>query len=257
MRLPGAPVTLKTKYAYHALLWLLDPDLVLDVGSMDGADSKRFRRVLPRAGIVAFEGNPHNHAAMVADPGIAGSGIRVVNTLVSDSEGESGFFVQRPQAGSEKFNRGVSSLTRREQAGAMVEEVRLPTVRLDAFLFREYPAAARIALWIDVEGHAFSAMEGLRGVRERVKLVHVEVERMAIWPGQKTEAEVLALAQDMGLMAIAQSAGAVQHDLILVEHDWYAARRPSVDAMLQLCGLSGPAVSRVLGWIAGCRAMLQ
>jgi hypothetical protein len=26
---------LKTKYAFHALLWLLEPDLVLDIGSME------------------------------------------------------------------------------------------------------------------------------------------------------------------------------------------------------------------------------
>jgi hypothetical protein len=52
------PVVLKTKYAYHALLWLLQPEVVLDVGSMDGSDSKRFRKLLARAEIVAFEGDP-------------------------------------------------------------------------------------------------------------------------------------------------------------------------------------------------------
>mgnify|MGYP007059420915 CR=1 FL=1 len=38
------PPVLKTKYAFHALAWLLEPDVVLDIGSMDGADSKRFRQ---------------------------------------------------------------------------------------------------------------------------------------------------------------------------------------------------------------------
>jgi hypothetical protein len=48
------PVVLKTKYAFHALLWLLNPDVALDIGSMDGADSKRFRTLLKKSDLVAL-----------------------------------------------------------------------------------------------------------------------------------------------------------------------------------------------------------
>ena len=61
------PIILKTKYAFHLLLAFLKPDVVLDVGSMDGADSKRFAKLVPGASIVAFEGNPYNYRAMIAD----------------------------------------------------------------------------------------------------------------------------------------------------------------------------------------------
>ena len=61
------PVILKTKYAFHLLAAFLKPEVILDIGSMDGADSKRFARVVPKARIVAFEGNPYNYQAMCAD----------------------------------------------------------------------------------------------------------------------------------------------------------------------------------------------
>ncbi len=244
------PAVLKTKYAYHALLWLLQPEVVFDVGSMDGSDSKRFRKLLARADIVAFEGNPYNYRAMLEDRELGRSRIKVVNSLVSDSEGERSFFVQRPLAGAGHFNRGTSSLTRRDEDGGIAEEVLLDAVRIDSFLAREYPKSSTVALWIDVEGHAYSVLEGMSGAKDRVKLVHVEVETSEIWPDQKIEADVLRLAASMDLVPIARGAGTVQRDLILANRAWYEAKRLRIHAMLQLCRWSGPAVSKLLGWLS-------
>ena len=242
------PAVLKTKYTYHALLWLLQPDVVLDVGSMDGSDSKRFRTLLARADIVAFEGNPFNYRAMLEDPEIACKRIRVVNRLVSDIEGERAFFVQRPVQDAGYYNRGTSSLTRRDEEGLTTEEVRLDAVRIDSFLERDYPMSSNVALWVDVEGHAYSVLEGMGGAKDRVKLVHVEVETSQVWPGQKVEADVLRLAAGMDYIALACGAGAVQRDLILASRAWYTANRGRIHAMLRLAKLSGPALSRILGW---------
>lgn len=251
------PVVLKTKYAFHALLWLLEPEVVLDVGSLDGSDSKRFRRLLPDAELVAFEGNPYNFRAMLDDPDIARARIRVVNNLVSDSAGPRSFFVQRPLPDAGAFNRGVSSLTRRELDGASVDEVRLDAVRIDGFLARDYPGASRVALWIDVEGHAYSVLEGIGAAAARIRLAHVEVEATEVWPGQKLEPEVLGLAAELGLVPIARSKGETQRDFILVNREWYASRRTAIRVLLRLCAGSGPAVSRVLGWISGARRILR
>ena len=242
------PAVLKTKYAYHALLWLLRPDVVLDVGSMDGSDSKRFRTLLARADIVAFEGNPFNYRAMLEDPEIARKRIRVVNRLVSDTEGERAFFVQRPAQDAGHYNRGTSSLTRRDEEGLTTEEVRLDAVRIDSFLERDYPMSSNVALWVDVEGHAYSVLEGMSGAKDRVKLVHVEVETAEVWPGQKVEADVLRLAVGMDYIALACGANVVQRDVILANRAWYTANRGRIHAMLRLAKLSGPALSRILGW---------
>ncbi|MEO8165121.1 MAG: FkbM family methyltransferase [Betaproteobacteria bacterium] len=242
------PTVLKTKYAYHALLWLLQPEVVLDVGSMDGSDSKRFRRLLSRAELVAFEGNPFNFRAMVEDRDIDRVRIRVVNNLVSDTEGVRSFFVQRPLSSAGHYNRGTSSLTLRDEDGLTTEEVRLEAVRVDSFLDRDYPMSSSIALWIDVEGHAYSVLEGMSGAKDRVKLVHVEVETSQVWPGQKIESDVLRLAATMGYVPLACGSNAVQRDFILASNAWYAAKRGHIHTLLRLAKLSGPALSRILEW---------
>jgi FkbM family methyltransferase len=242
------PVVLKTKYAFQGLLWLLQPDAILDVGSMDGSDSKRFRTLLPRTDIVAFEGNPYNYGAMLDDVEIGSKRIGVLNKLVSDTEGHRSFFVQRPPAGERCFNRGTSSLTRRDEEGLVSEEVCLEAVRVDSFLAQEYPLASRVALWIDVEGHAYSVIESIRGAKDRVKLMHVEVETEEVWAGQKVEGDVLRLAADLDYILVARGANAVQRDVIFANRAWYMASRTRIDTILCLARLSGPAVSRILAW---------
>ena len=247
------PVVLKTKYAFHALLWLLEPDLVLDIGSQDGADSKRFRKLLPQAELVAFEGNPGHIDAMREDAEIGRRRIRVVHSLVSETQGKRSFFLQRPVAGAQHFNRGTSSLTRRDENEAIAEEVLLDSVRIETFLAREYPKSLNVALWLDAEGHTYSVLEGMSGTRDQVKLVHAEVETSEIWPKQKIEADVLRLAASMDLVPIAHGADALQRDLILAKQGWYEANRFRIHCMLQLCRCSGPALSRFLGWWASSR----
>lgn len=177
------PLVLRTKYAFHTLLWLLDPDVILDVGSMDGSDSKKFKRLVPKAEVVAFEGNPNNYRAMCADAELQKLEVRIVHRLISDVAGNRSFFVQRPINTATRFNRGTSSAMQRSEEGMATEEVHLDAVRLDSFLTQEYADKKRGAMWIDVEGHAYQVLEGLREAQDRVYLIHVEVETQEVWPG--------------------------------------------------------------------------
>ena len=241
-----SPVILRTKYAFHTLLWLLDPDVILDVGSMDGSDSKKFKRLVPEADVVAFEGNPNNYRAMCADADLQKLGVRIVHRLVSNLEGNRSFFVQRPINTATGFNRGTSSAMQRCEEGMETEEVHLDAVRLDSFLTQEYADKKRAAMWIDVEGHAYQVLEGLREVQDRVYLIHVEVETQEVWPEQKIESDILALAKSMGFIAIAHGAHEVQRDLILIKEPWYNANRGKITALLHSAKWVGPALSRIL-----------
>jgi len=240
------PVILKTKYAFHLLAAFLKPDVILDIGSMDGADSKRFARIVPDAQIVAFEGNPYNYQAMCADEGLKKSSIRVENLLVSHKPGETRFFVQRPEGNDSGFNRGTSSTLQRSLDGAQSEEVVLEAIRVDDFLGSEYPAASRVATWIDVEGNSYGVMESMKGAADRIKLIHVEVETKEIWPGQKLEREVLALASDLGFVTLARGRDEVQRDVILANNSWYQANVAPVQRILTVARLIGPTASRIV-----------
>lgn len=240
------PLILRTKYAFHSLLWLLDPDLILDVGSMDGSDSKKFKQLIPNAEVVAFEGNPNNYRAMCADVDLQKLGVKAIHRLVSNREGNLSFFVQRPVNAVEGANKGTSSAMRRNELGMESEEVHLDAVRIDSFLAQEYPIKKHVAMWIDVEGHAYQVLEGLEKAQDSVYLIHVEVETREIWPGQKVESDVIALAKSMGFIPVARGAHAVQHDLILIKETWYHANRRKISTLLHVSKWFGPIFSRIL-----------
>lgn len=240
------PLVLRTKYAFHTLLSLLKPAVILDIGSMDGSDSRKFKALVPTADVIAFEANPNNYQAMCANTTLQHAGIRVVNRLVSNQEGVRTFFVQQPTDTATSVNRGTSSAMRRSEQGMDTLEVTLDAVRIDSFLAQEYPDKKPIAMWIDVEGHAYEVLESLRGKKDDVYLIHVEVETKEIWPGQKIEHEILVLAQSMGFIPIARGAHAVQRDLILINAAWYNANRGKISAMLHIAKWIGPLLAKML-----------
>jgi len=240
------PIILRTKYAFHTLLWLLKPDLILDVGSMDGSDAKKFIKLVPTANVVAFEGNPNNYRAMCTDADLQKLGGRVEHLLVSNQVGNCSFFIQRPIGANTKFNRGTSSAIRRSEQGMEIEEVSIDAVRIDSFLTQEYSDKKCVALWVDVEGHAYEVLEGIHEVQDHVYVIHIETETQEIWPGQKIEADILALAKSMGFILLARGADKIQRDIILIKESWYNANRGKIVALLYISKCVGPLLSKML-----------
>lgn len=159
------------------LLRTLEVDTVCDVGSMDGADSLRFRRTLPSAEIIAFEPNPRNFALMQADTRLAIERIRVLPLAASDRDSDASFFVvgAEYERGRDLARRGMSSLHERADRSLIADVVQVRMTRLDDVLARA-DDSARIALWIDTEGMAYEVISGASGVLGRTQVLHVEVE---------------------------------------------------------------------------------
>jgi len=76
--------------------------------------------------------------------------------------------------------------------------VRVKTARIDDFLAGQQNKHARIALWIDVEGAAYDVLSGMGKDPEKVALVHVEVEKKPMFPGQKLATDIDRLMSNWG-----------------------------------------------------------
>ena len=166
-----------TRRLFLKLLRTLPIDTVCDVGSLDGSDALRFRRVLPTAEVIAFEPNPRNFELMAADERLPRHGIRILPFAVSDRDAEAPFFVvgARYVRNLDVQRRGISSLHRRPDSSLIAEVVQVRTVRLDDVLAKD-SSASRIALWIDTEGKGCEAIAGAAHVLDRTQLLHVEAE---------------------------------------------------------------------------------
>jgi FkbM family methyltransferase len=202
---PMNPRPVNTKELFLALLPDLGIDLVCEVGSMNGADALAFRARLPQARIIALEPNPSNLERMRADPRLAAAGIEIVGAAASNADANAPFFVVEADYSTSNARRGMSSLHRRDAAAYLTQAVDVPTLRLDSLLAPAIAQqGARIALWVDVEGHACEVLEGLRGIAPHVVLLHVELETQpCVAAGQRLYPEALSLLEDWDFDEIA------------------------------------------------------
>lgn len=193
-----------TQRLFSKLLALMRIGVVCDVGSMDGAEALRFRKVLPKASVYAFEPNPMNFSRMDSNPALKVPGIRIEPMAVTNHDGHADFFLVDADYDQLDYRRGMSSLYRRSAAWAPVDVVSVKATRLDTFLASRCGSDERVALWIDAEGKAHEAIEGIAGVAERVHLLHIEVETAPIIGStQKLYAEVSALLRRWGFRELA------------------------------------------------------
>jgi FkbM family methyltransferase len=207
-----------TRRLFLGLLRALDIQRVCDIGSMDGSESLAFRSRLPRAAITAFEPNPDNFARMSSDRRLLAAGIELSPLAVCDRDGRAPFYRLAPGDGSTaRARRGMSSLLPRDPALYTTDCIEVCTVRLDQVLCTPAAAGERIALWIDVEGKACEALEGMRRVAPQVQLLHVELESVAcIHPAQRLAGDSRRLLEDLGYdeLATDQPAGHAQFNAV-------------------------------------------
>jgi FkbM family methyltransferase len=211
-------IKLNTKLLFYQLLRSLKPATVLDVGSLDGTHALRFHKLAPGARVVAFEANPHNVALLRQNADFVQAGIELVPKAVSNHDGQLTFFVEETSA-EESWRKGTSSTRRRIETSLGATPTEVEALRLDSFVGQRSDLKAPIAMWIDVEGASYEALEGIEGIRARVLLLHVEVETREHWAGQHLKPDVEALLARLGFACVARGPLDAQHDLVCVRSD--------------------------------------
>lgn len=195
-----------TRRLFCRLLRTFEITTVCDVGSMDGDDALRFRRVLPNAAVLALEPNPRNFALMADDDRLKRAGIRVLPVAASDRRSAAPLFVVEANyaPGRDLARRGMSSLYERADWTRLSTVAQVDTVRLDDLLVSESLHAGPIALWIDTEGMAFEVIRGSAGVLGATRIIHVEVETQPmIGASQKLFPDVERILLDEGFVLLA------------------------------------------------------
>jgi len=202
----------RSKYLFHFLLRKLEPDLVLDIGSRDGRDSLDFRKASPGSDIIAFEANPQLAERMRNDPELARNRIRVEHCAVGAADGTAPFFV---------FNeaRGTGSLLPRTGAGQTGQEFAVPVRRIDDV--EPVKGHRRIALWIDVEGCGYDALQGARGILGSTIVVHIEVESEAYWSEQRLVSDIVGFLDEQGFVPVYEryKRGKAQGNMIFLKRE--------------------------------------
>ncbi len=246
------PKVLKTKYLFFNLLYFLRPKLVLDVGSMDGSDSLRFREMSSRSRIFAIEASPHNFKKMVSDSRLKKARIDVVNTLIASQEHMRNFYITHDAdviKSCELVNRGSSSLLKPIDEKSVIETIELDSIRLDKFIIKIGGQNDDLGLWIDVEGAGFEVLESVRALKTNISLLHIEAEVMPKWVDQKLKPDLIELACQFDLVLLATSHHPDQQDLVFINKSLLKKHHLLVAVVLNLTKYFGPAISRLLRFL--------
>lgn len=208
---------LNTETLFYLLLKNLQPQLVCDIGSLDASHARRFHELIPNSHIIAFEANPTNIHSMRKNKNNAQDSIEIQHKVVLNYNGISTFYIEKTTSDkNQDWRQGISSTRKRLGGSLGTKLTKVKSVRLDTFIKNLDYNPKSIALWIDVEGSAFEVLEGIKEIRNKIRIIHVEVEIKELWQGQKLKPAVEILMKKMGFFSLAQGFNNPQHDLIFI-----------------------------------------
>jgi FkbM family methyltransferase len=230
----GADVTLpivSSEFLFRSLAKHLGVGVICDVGAFDCFHSKRFRAT--GAKVIALEANPVNFDVLARDASLAAAGIELFNYAAWNRDEVVTFNVVDATARDAQWRTMISSIRERTPDNSFASRpVPVRAVRLDSFLTDKLTGpASTIALWIDVEGAGYEVLEGIDGIRDRVCLVHVEVETRAFWQGQRLWPDIDELMGRLGFTPIARRPGDEQFDVLFVNDRWLERSRAAVSGI--------------------------
>ena len=73
-----------TYWAFYSLILTVRPDIICDVGSCDGTEAIRFKKLRPAADVLAFEANKTNYERITGNDDVTRLKIDVRHAAVTD-----------------------------------------------------------------------------------------------------------------------------------------------------------------------------
>ena len=156
--------------------------MIFDVGANVGDISLIYRQLYPDATIYAFE--PLSSTAEILKRRTKDQHIRVVETALSDNNGEATFHSNRSSGTNSLFT--TTEQGRSFYTGDIYEEVRTITVPLATV--DEFCAVQKVnridILKMDIQGAELLALKGAERMLARISCVYTEVEFETVYEGQ-------------------------------------------------------------------------
>lgn len=180
------------------------PELFIEAGAKDARSSRRARKHLPDARVVAFEANPYVHERNREVNARPERPIEYHHLALTDRDGDVTFNVRRDVDGRPLAD-GQGSLRDLVDHEPGTEAVTVRGTTLDSF-FEGHGEDERCFLWMDVEGAVDQVLRGAAATLRRAEAIFVEVEDKAdwVWGRAWTAREVAAHLFDYGLVPVAR-----------------------------------------------------
>tara|TARA_R100000908_G_scaffold54689_1_gene29941 strand:- start:3 stop:686 length:684 start_codon:yes stop_codon:yes gene_type:complete len=198
---------------FFALIDELNPDLFIEAGANNGETSIRVHNKFPSCDVVAYEANEfiYNQSVHLFD----NNPVKYLNVALSDKVGKSKFFIAKGSDGP-MYEAWNNSLKQKDGWEYEEQEVKVDTID-NRFKDSKH---SRIAMWVDVEGHAMEVLKGSSETLKRVELLKIELERIQHWKDQSVDEEVAGFLLDNNFVPIYRDTEwATQYNIIFIKNN--------------------------------------
>lgn len=193
------------------------PDLFIEAGAKMAEASRRARRMLPDAKVVAFEASPENYNRFSVEFPFKDENIDYLHYALSNKTGTITFNMQAKIDGVEtRKNLGNNSILKRKRKGVEYNEVTVPSMRLDDY----FKSPKKSAIWIDVEGANQQVLQGGKNTLRKARVVMIEVSDAQFWRGEWGARKVISFMYDLGFTPVARDFEfSGQHNIVFVRNN--------------------------------------
>jgi len=198
---------------FFALIDELNPDLFIEAGANNGETSIRVQNEFPSCDVVAYEANQfiYNQSVHLFD----NNPVKYLNVALSDKVGKSKFFIAKGSDGP-MYEAWNNSLKQKDGWEYEEQEVKVDTID-NRFKDSEH---SRIAMWVDVEGHAMEVLKGSCETLKRVELLKIELESIQHWKDQSVDEEVARFLLDNNFIPIYRDTEyTTQYNIIFIKNN--------------------------------------
>jgi FkbM family methyltransferase len=221
----------------------LRPELFIEAGAKDARSSRRARRHLPDARIVAFEANPYVYERFRGRNAKRSRRVEYLHLALSDTPGEVTFNVRKGADGAPLAD-GRGSIKDLVEYEHGTEAVTVESTTLDTF-FTGWDGGS-CAMWIDVEGAAKEVLHGGHELLAKASLIFIEVEDRGqwVWGPAWTAGDVTSYLFDHGLVPVARDYQTrYQYNLLFASTDLLRDHGFRARLAIHRSGASGPDAS--------------
>ncbi|MBL0749127.1 FkbM family methyltransferase [Nocardioides baculatus] len=210
---------------FFALVDAARPDLFVEAGAFEAETSLHIARTHSDCSVIAFEANPDNHAHFARLREFDRNGVQYLNFALTDAPGPVTF--HRQTVNGSTIVGHSSLLERSANHDGPVQPVTVQGVRLDDHT----PDAARVAMWVDVEGASGQVLRGAARRLAACDVLKIEVEEEPFWEGQSLATDVISQLGDSGLIPVARDIEQPSQYNIVFASTRLLRQRPAIEAI--------------------------
>lgn len=180
---------------FYNLTEYFNPSCFIEAGCFSAFASKHIKKCMPDCNVFAYEADPINFIEFNVE--LKTLGINHVWKAISEKEGTTTFYIQHPKP-ENAISWENNSLKERTVSPSAYVEFPVESNCLDNM----HTTDETYCMWIDLEGHAYEALQGAKTILTKTKYILIEVEQKQHWAGQKLDTEVIGFLKNVGFKVI-------------------------------------------------------